>query len=79
MSWIHRTLHGYHEWKCSRERTFQNKTVYADAIVTAESGDSDAPANWEVLRDGTPIARGHSSTVRDAKRASFGAMWKARQ
>lgn len=80
MAWSHRrTGHGYHEWRYSASRTLGRTTVYADAVVTADSGDSDAPANWEVQRDGSPIAIGHAATVKAAKKAACKHLWTARQ
>ncbi len=79
MAWTHRTVYGNHEWRYEERRTFGDRDVWATAIVTAGSGDSDAPANWDVERDGSPISRGHSRSVKDAKSAAFKALWKARR
>lgn len=77
--WNHRTIHGYHEWRISKRRTIRDRDVWADAIVIAISGDSDAPASWEVFRDGSPIRRGHSATVKQAKQDAAKALWSARK
>jgi hypothetical protein len=79
MSWKHRKSGTTHEWWYEEARDILGMYVYSTAVVFSGDSSEDSSANWEVLRDGSPIARGHASTVRQAKKDAFKALWKPRQ
>jgi hypothetical protein len=67
--------HDYWEWSLDGQND-NGRLVYGKAIVFADSTDEhgDQNVNWEVARDGSPVARGHTRNVRQAQQAAQSAL-----